>query len=324
MWIKDYLMLSAARPRWAYVADVLLAKAVTADSRSFEREARINVFLQSWRVSLSHMVKLPGYLRSLIRIARKFDVRFDALDPGDDIKDALPFWRHFALSEDTRHATSKSVRCLMTSHGVLEVGQACRVVTRLHSVGVPSAHRPSVGCQCADCAFDRAAGCDNPHRCAMAARKMLEKLNPRWAAGPLRVADGLSLTVRRKQKNVENNVSDGRILFDPSVLACMPLANHFRVFNSNICRDVTVIQRPPRGVAVPEEEVEVYTDGSCDNNGAADATAAGGVWFGPNNGRNTSSLVIGDAHSNQVAELFAVSIATAVVPPFAPLHIVTD
>lgn len=322
--MKDYLMLSAARPRWAYVADVLLAKAVTADSRSFDCAARVNVFLQSWQVSLSSMVRLPEYLRLMIRLARKFEVRFDALDPSDEIKDALPLWRHFGLSDDTRHASSKSTKCLMTSHNVMKVGQACRVVTKLHSIGVPSAHRPSNRCLCADCAVDRAAGCDNPHRCAMAARKMLDKLCPRWAAGPLRVADGLSLTGRRKQKNVDNGLINGRVLFDPSVLARLPLACHFRVFTWGRDRDAAVVQRPPSGITVRGEEVEVYTDGSCDNNGAANAVAAGGVWFGLNNAQNVSSLVPGMAHSNQVAELFAVSMAAVVVPPFAPLHIVTD
>ncbi|KAI0718699.1 hypothetical protein C8T65DRAFT_529424, partial [Cerioporus squamosus] len=94
MWVKDYLLLSQARPRWAYVADVLFARAVTADSRKFDRAARVNVFLQTWRVSLSPVARLPDYLRSMIRVARKFHVRFDAIDPCDALKDALPLWRH--------------------------------------------------------------------------------------------------------------------------------------------------------------------------------------------------------------------------------------
>ncbi|KAI0718700.1 hypothetical protein C8T65DRAFT_540700, partial [Cerioporus squamosus] len=240
------------------------------------------------------------------------------------LKDALPLWRHFALADDTRHAMSKSVRCLMKSHGVLEVGQACRVVTRLNSIGAPSAHRPTSMCYCADCANDKAAGCDNPHRCALTARKLLQKLCPRWAASSLSVPDGLSLTVRRVQKNADNILDDGRVLFDPSVRARMPIAAHFRVFNVDECRDVAVVKRPPRGITVLDEETEVYTDGSCDKNGSANAIAAGSVWFGPNDARNVSSLVPGSAHTNQVAELFAVSIAAAVVPPFAALHIVTD
>ncbi|KAI0720821.1 hypothetical protein C8T65DRAFT_558559, partial [Cerioporus squamosus] len=326
MWIKDYLNLSATRPRWAYIfSDVLLANAVMADSRRFDRAARVNVFLQSWQVSLSTVVRLPEYLRSMIRTARKFGVRFDALDPCDAIKDALPFWRHFALADDLRHITSKSVRCLMVSHGVLEVGQACRVVTRLNSVGAPSAHRPTNACLCADCAADKAAGCDNPHRCALAARRLLKKIQPRWAAGPLRLSDGLSLTTRRIAANVEKAVDDGRVLFDPSIQARLPLASHFRVFNAGVCSGGAVVRRcPPRGVSVPSEETEVYTDGSCDKNESANAVAAGGMWFGENNGRNVSSLVPGPVHSNQAAELYAVSMAAVAVPPFAPLHVVTD
>lgn len=48
------------------------------------------------------------------------------------------------------------------------------------------------------------------------------------------------------------------------------------------------------------------------------------MWFGPSDIRNCSALVPGLSHSNQAAELYAVSLATAAVPPFAPLHIVSD
>ncbi|KAF6753980.1 ribonuclease H-like domain-containing protein [Ephemerocybe angulata] len=41
----------------------------------------------------------------------------------------------------------------------------------------------------------------------------------------------------------------------------------------------------------PEEEIEVYTDGSCHGNGAADAKCGSGIWYGQDDDRNTSTKV---------------------------------
>ncbi len=324
MWMKDYLNLSGARPRWTGVADVIFARAVTADSRNLDRDVRVNMFLQTWRVNAASSSKIPYYLLSMLKAANKFNVRFDAIDPSDELKDALPFWRHFALSDESRVIVSKSVKCLVAAHRVCDVGQASKVAARIHSIGEVRAHRPTMNCPCRECAEDREKGCDNPHRCAKAARKILEMLCPRWMKGPRRPADGLSLTANRKMTNRIHEGNDRRVLFDPSIQARMPLANHFRAFSSTEDRDSSVVRRPPRGISMSEEEVEVYTDGSCDKNGSADAIAAGGAWFGPDDARNVASLVPGEVQSNQTAELFAVSLAVNAVPQFAPLHIVTD
>ncbi len=324
MWMKDYLNLSRSRPRWAAVADVVFAHAVTADSRSLDRDARVNLFLQSWRVSMASSSTIPPYLLSMMKAAHKYNARFDAIDPSDELKDALPFWRHFALSDESRVVVSKSVRCLLEAHGVRNVGQACKAAARLHSIGEAKGHRPVPGCVCRDCVSDRGEGCDNPHRCAMASRRMLNLLCPRWAAECPGQADGLSLTAHRRSGNRERESRDERVLFDPSIQARLPLANHFRVFSSMEERDSTVVRRPPRGISLQYEAVEVFTDGSCDENGSSAASAAGGVWFGSGDVRNVASLVPGGPHTNQTAELFAVSLAVNAVPPFAPLHIVTD
>ncbi|KAI0731180.1 ribonuclease H-like protein [Earliella scabrosa] len=60
------------------------------------------------------------------------------------------------------------------------------------------------------------------------------------------------------------------------------------------------------------------------NNGSADARAGAGIWFGPNDPRNRAVKVPGGSQTNQAAEIYAVIVAAAVVPPFAPLHLVTD
>ena len=81
----------------------------------------------------------------------------------------------------------------------------------------------------------------------------------------------------------------------------MPLVRVFRVFVSKE-QERAPARRPPRPYQVDEEEVEIYTDGSCMNNGRADARAGSGVWFGAGDDRNASERVLGDAQSNQTGE----------------------
>ncbi|KAI0349351.1 RnaseH-domain-containing protein [Trametes cingulata] len=52
--------------------------------------------------------------------------------------------------------------------------------------------------------------------------------------------------------------------------------------------------------------------------------AGAGLWYGNGDTRNTAAPVPGSIQSNQAGELFAVALATAKAPPFAPLQILTD
>lgn len=57
--------------------------------------------------------------------------------------------------------------------------------------------------------------------------------------------------------------------------------------------------------SVFQADYYVYTDGSCSNNGKADAEAGIGIYFGENDNRNVSRRVIGK-QSNNTAELGAI------------------
>ncbi|KAF6745619.1 ribonuclease H-like protein [Ephemerocybe angulata] len=56
-----------------------------------------------------------------------------------------------------------------------------------------------------------------------------------------------------------------------------------------------------------EDRVEAYTDGSCHNNGTADAKCGSGVWYGEGDARNLATR-IGDPHpqTNNTGELIAI------------------
>lgn len=54
---------------------------------------------------------------------------------------------------------------------------------------------------------------------------------------------------------------------------------------------------------------EVYTDGACPNNGRDGAKAGVGVWWGDLHEMNLSQSVVGDRHTNNVAEIQAAGLA---------------
>jgi ribonuclease HI len=72
------------------------------------------------------------------------------------------------------------------------------------------------------------------------------------------------------------------------------------------------------------EEVTVFTDGACEENGYENAQAGSGVWFGPDDPRNKAYKVPGPIQSKRVGQLVAVLHAVKSTPPFAPLHILSN
>ncbi len=67
----------------------------------------------------------------------------------------------------------------------------------------------------------------------------------------------------------------------------------------------------------PDEESKsalvIYTDGGCRNPGTEQAIAGSGVYFGPDDPRNTSATVPGDQTSSR-AELWAIKVAIEEIP----------
>ena len=72
------------------------------------------------------------------------------------------------------------------------------------------------------------------------------------------------------------------------------------------------------------EEITIYTDGACLNNGKKNARCGSGVWFGNEDPRNKAVRIPGEDQSNQVAEIAAIIIALESVPPYQPIKIITD
>ncbi|KAL1938790.1 hypothetical protein VTO73DRAFT_11170 [Trametes versicolor] len=323
MRLKDYLNISVSRPRWALVADVMLAKAVASSSKATDPRARLNCFMQKWEVSTRCKKGLPADLRRMILVAKKYKVCCDVRTPKVDLKNAMPIWYHVGLELERKGMKTSAAGCLRDKHGVKTVAQCVEVTRRLRPEDPD--HVPCSECGCVACANDRELlGCRNPHRCACAAEEVISRLLPKWNPGQIGRTDNLSLTKGRVSANVDASENDERVTFDPSLSESMPIGAAFRVFTDPTRAESGAVHRPPRPFGVVGEEVEVYTDASCLHNGTAEAVAGSGVWFGALDPRNEGARVPWDAQSNQAAEVYAVTLGAAKVAPFAPLHLVSD
>ncbi|KAI0693951.1 hypothetical protein C8T65DRAFT_585428, partial [Cerioporus squamosus] len=321
VWLKEYLDLSQRRPKWAYVADALLARAILQTDANVEPRARINKFLQTWDVSMQRARKLPEDLRRMLKAAASYGVRVEARNPAKVLKLAMPIWYHLGKTEGNSVANSVAARCLRDNHKVVTVMDAVVVVRGRMMTNV--VHRQKSNCKCGMCEGDRRMGCKNPQRCVEAAKKLTEKLHPMWNPNINEPGDNLSLTRRRVAANATARCTDGRILFDPSIGSNEELTDLLRIFTGPDEVTRNPVRRPLTNFEVVMEEVEVYTDGATTLNGTASAKAGSGVWFGEGDPRNMAARTAGP-QTNQVAELYAINLAVAIVPPFAPLHVVTD
>lgn len=325
VWLRSYLDLSPTRPRWAHIADILIAGAVHSSYKHLDETSKVNTFLQEWEVSTRQSNRLPQDLLQMLKAAKKYRVRLDVTNPTEALKEALPVWSHVGTTRARVMSNSRTARCLRVAHKVSTVGACINLARR--STMTPTtgqAHVPSSRCVCGLCITDREVnGCPDPHKCVTAARELLHKLTPAWIPGNATHSDGLTLTKSRKRKNTLARSQNGKLTFDPTTSTATPLANAIRAFTSNE-ENITTIRRAPRPYDVPNEDVTVYTDGSFMDNAERGPRCGSGVWFGNSDDRNVSARVPGTKQSNQIAEIYAISLAVCAVPPFAALTIHSD
>lgn len=216
MKLKDYLNMSVTRPRWALVADAILARAVAALSKATDPGARLNTFLQRWDVSTRHSKGLPVDLRRMILTAKKYSVSCDVRVASKALKGAMPVWYHIGGELGRSTAKTAAGRCLRNRHAVVTVADAEAVARRLRPDDPD--HVPRRDCECEACEEDRAERqCPNPHKCACAAERLVEKLRPLWNPAQFGAGDALSLTQGRRELNVDARANDERIIFEPSI-----------------------------------------------------------------------------------------------------------
>lgn len=79
-----------------------------------------------------------------------------------------------------------------------------------------------------------------------------------------------------------------------------------------------------RSGRILDREHKVFTDGSCNKRGDANAKASSRIWFGPNNNRNRAILLPKRFNTNNAGELMAVLYAVQTVPKNKTIQIYSD
>ncbi|KAH9834578.1 uncharacterized protein C8Q71DRAFT_687641, partial [Rhodofomes roseus] len=263
MWTKRYLNLTDDHPRWAYIVDVLFSKNVSKDAGAIKKNAQINTFLQAWNPSTGRGSCLPGYLRQMLKTAKRYNVSFEAVKLDEQMKKALPIWYHLGATKLLRRLNNTTTsNCLRDVHGVTYVAELFKLIQRpCYIKAVETSNDFVPHCDCNDCEKDMEQGCRHPLRCCKAASALLRQVNRKWNPTMDTSPDGLSLTKRRKETNANALQDKGDVLFDPSLTTRGPVEEAFRVFV-----DPEVHEKPPairerRGRIVPKEGVTAYVSG---------------------------------------------------------------
>jgi hypothetical protein len=258
MWLKSCLNLGPNRPDWAYAADSIIALNPPANQRNINQNVKINPFLQSWNTQVS---KLPSDLQILFKIGRKYGIRLEGRIFSQEILREMPVWFHIESSEIRKLNIGKESRCLRVAHQVRLVKDSESLAANLSFRG----HRPRRDCRCNRCQNVRTStGCSNPHKCYLWAQKLMDALSPKWNPQKALTEDRHLVTGPDIPGDTE--------YFNNNITVESPLANAFRIFTEG--PKSKTLPPPDQDVSNEEQQcTSVYTDGSCINNGDADAEA---------------------------------------------------
>ncbi|KAH7905213.1 hypothetical protein BJ138DRAFT_1072945, partial [Hygrophoropsis aurantiaca] len=315
------------RAPWTFVADTLINNLRPAGIKSSKD---LNIFLQQWSPPTqgARANTLPNEIISILKTAKRYNMSFAPRNLSQTLKIELPAWFHLGAPPKTYHRTRDE--CLKNNHHSNRISDLIKLTSRLnpHEQNPEYIHHARKNCKCKKCKDDRARGCDNPHKCTVTAQKILDSINPKLNHTNNPTNDNLTLTHTRKEKN-QRAIETGRgeIIFDPSITSNQSLNECFRIFGRQDNDSNQPAWRPqhqPRQRIQMNEITKVYTDGSCINNGKQNARSGSGIWFGPDDPRNTHTRTPGPNQSNQAAEIIAVIKAAQICDPFTQLAIITD
>lgn len=314
MWLKEYLRYGEDRPDWARVADDLLAINVPRDVHLKEKELRISTFLQHWKPKAN---KLPPDLLAMIKVGKKHGVRQEAIAFNRSALREMPMWDHNQTERKGMgrlSAKSATTTCLKRNHGLRTVGDFEGLARALEN----TAHRPTMRCTCTDCeAQITSSKCANPHRCYIRAKQILDLPPPKWDPRKEQPEDYEDEDYAwAKGLGVEAEVVDRRVTMKG------PLSETFRVFT-----DGKPLSRTPPSLMLQRtsEFKTIGTDGSCSQNGEANARAGAGVYVAADSSENIAMRLPKTVpQSNQTAEMTATLLATTRLDTRRPLVHETD
>jgi ribonuclease HI len=329
-WLRSYLDLSKKRPAWAFLADIIINN---LKPTGISNTTDLNTFLQSWSPPTkgTRANNTPKEIINMLKIAKKYNVSFAPIKLSKQLKKQLPAWYHLGAPPKTYHKQKDN--CLQNNHKAQKIKHLIKISKRISLTNNETTdnnkkHYPRKNCACKYCKKDRNKGCENPHKCAITAKEILNKIAPKFNTKSKPKKDNLSLTHSRKEKNQQaHERRQGEIIFDPTITIRTTLGDCFRIFtdpSKQSERPAHRLQAPMRGLNIIEESITIYTDGSCLNNGKYNARSGSGIWVSAENERNKKIRIPGHQQSNQIAEITAILVALQQTEPYIPITFITD
>ena len=313
-WLKAYLNVGKNRATWTYFADAIIGNDIP-DSQQIDRdpESRIMPIIQTWQTKTKKS-SLPIDLKTMLDLARKFNVQVATPNPSMDAKLDLPIWYHIRSTRSTRKLyKTKHAKCLRNKHSV----RLTRDITLLIN-DLSEEHTPTRNCKCDTCKNMRSEKkCTHPFECINLAATLLEKIYPKWNPS---IGQTISPTI---QPNDEQQQSEEDILIERGNEATH-LKDSITIFGNKSRTTPNTPWTNMRTMNAPNRPTTVYTDGACLNNGEENTSAGLGVWYGDEDTRNLSMKVPTHEQSNQTGELLAVLMAVKNHPPNEDLKIISD
>ena len=325
VWLKSYLDFSPTHPAWAIVTDIIIDATAPPET---SHTARINTFLQTWEPLIrgARAAALNDDIIRMLKTAKKHNANLAAIRLTPRLRGELPTWYHLASAPCP--ITSAAARCLLNVHGITKVADLILTSARIRNPQAPQniPHQDITFCYCPDCFSDRCLGCQRPYACAREAQLRLEQIAPKLNLMTPGIShENLSLTNNWKRRNQEARLRNNAIIFDPSMTNKNNLAECFWVFtNLDQISDLPADRLAVNRTTLRLQEVNVYTDGACMNNGKLNARCGSGVWIGPNRENNKAIWVPRDRQSNQVGKIAAIIVALESTPRNQPLKITSD
>ncbi|KAK7018665.1 hypothetical protein VNI00_018351, partial [Paramarasmius palmivorus] len=156
----------------------------------------------------------------------------------------------------------------------------------------------------------------DPHKCFTQAKRLLDALPPKWNPTYPQPEDYERRELPWKMSSEEC------VAFDPKITTDGDLEEAFRIFTEEVGgTDIPNTEVYPENGVPP---LDVYTDGSCTNNGGNNAEAGAGIFVNDTDYRNRAIKVPRELEpSNQVGELLAVKEVAETFPPL-DLNIMSD
>lgn len=301
-WVKAYLNIGPQRPIWAFIADSLINRNIPEYRHAKDPLSIVNVFLQTIKPSIRSGTTIPADLVSMLKTAKEFNVCFEVVLLSDSLKGSLPIWFHIgATKELNKLINTEQAECLRGNHKAITIKDITSIAHKNHPH-----HHARRNCACPNCKHDRLTlHCINPTKCRAMANKLLGCIQPKWHPTSQPPVDNLNLSQEQLERNNLASIDNEPILFNPNVMTSGNISDGFRVFTDTNTSYSDPAYRPGPQQPVTDETT-VYTDGSCLNNGQQDAQAGSGIWYGPNDARNTALKIPGDSQSNQLAEITVV------------------